>query len=68
MESRMRFVALQDPTDRWTVFDTANEEPAEFGGRVLIGLTSHEALRLAAAANDEAGCLEINALGSGQGR
>ncbi|TIQ40023.1 MAG: hypothetical protein E5X49_25140 [Mesorhizobium sp.] len=62
----MRFVALQDPTDRWTVFDTANEEPAEFGGRVLIGLTSHEALRLAA--NDEAGCLEINALGSDQGR
>lgn len=27
MESRMRFVALQDPTDRWTVFDTAIEEP-----------------------------------------
>ncbi|AZO70498.1 MAG: hypothetical protein E5V92_26740 [Mesorhizobium sp.] len=63
----MRFVALQDPTDRWTVFDTAIEEPAEFGGRVLIGLTSHEALRLAAAANDEAGW-EIDALGSLQGR
>ncbi|RWL97892.1 MAG: hypothetical protein E5X74_30655 [Mesorhizobium sp.] len=62
----MRFVALQDPTDRWTVFDTASEEPAEFGGRVLIGLTSHEALRLAAVANDEAGYREINVLGSRQ--
>ncbi|MDX8491696.1 hypothetical protein RFN29_08900 [Mesorhizobium sp. VK22B] len=64
----MRFVALQDPTDSWTVFDTANEEPAEFGGRVLIGLTSHDALRLAASANDEAGCRKINVLASRQGQ
>lgn len=68
MESRMRFVALRDPTDSWTVFDTANEGPAEFGGRVLIGLTSHDALRLAAAANDEAGCRKINVLASRQGQ
>ncbi|MBN9550202.1 MAG: hypothetical protein J0H31_15300 [Alphaproteobacteria bacterium] len=51
----MRFVAVQDPTGSWAVFDTVNEEPAEFAGRVLIGLTSHEAQWLAAAANNEAG-------------
>lgn len=50
----MRFVAVQDPTGSWAVFDTVNEEPAEFAGRVLIGLTSHEAQWLTAAANDEA--------------
>ncbi|MDX8480510.1 hypothetical protein RFN28_18880 [Mesorhizobium sp. VK24D] len=60
----MRFVAVQDPTGSWTVFDTANEEPAELAGRVLIGLTPHEALWLTAAANDEeAGCRETHALG-----
>jgi hypothetical protein len=50
----MRFVAVQDPTGSWAVFDTANEAPAEFAGRVLIGLTSHEAQWLKAAANNEA--------------
>jgi len=54
----MRFVAVQEPTGSWAVFDTANEEPAEFAGRVLIGLTLHEAWWLTAAANDEAGCRE----------
>lgn len=51
----MRFVAVQDPTGSWAVFDTVNEEPAEFAGRVLIGLTSHEAQWLTAAANEGAG-------------
>ena len=51
----MRFVAVQEPTDSWAVFDTANDEPAEYAGRVLIGLTSCEALRFIEAANDQAG-------------
>jgi hypothetical protein len=50
----MRFVAIEDPAGSWAVFDTANEEPAEVAGRVLIGLTPHEAQWLAAAANNEA--------------
>ena len=51
----MRFVAVQDPTGSGAVFDTVNEEPAEFAGRVLIGLTSHEAQWLTVAANEGAG-------------
>jgi len=51
----MRFVAVQEPTDSWAVFDTANDEPAEYAGRVLTGLTSCEALRFMEAANDQAG-------------
>ncbi|CDX24467.1 hypothetical protein MPLB_490003 [Mesorhizobium sp. ORS 3324] len=64
----MRFVAIQDPTGSWAVFDTANEEPAEFGGRVLIGLTPHEARWLTAAANDEAGWQKTGALGTHPGQ
>ncbi|MDG4884202.1 hypothetical protein [Mesorhizobium sp. WSM4884] len=59
----MRFVAVLDPTGSWAVFDTANEEPAELAGRVLIGLTPLEAWWLTAAANDEAGYREIHAQG-----
>ncbi|WP_131802832.1 hypothetical protein [Mesorhizobium sp. ORS 3428] len=59
----MRFVAVQEPTGSWTVFDTASEEPAELAGRVLIGLTLHEAHRLTAVVNDEAGCGETKGCG-----
>jgi len=64
----MRFVALQDPTGSWAVFDTANEEPAEFSGRVLIGLTSHEAEWLTAVANEEARRRETDSPGWRPGR
>ncbi|WP_179293626.1 hypothetical protein [Mesorhizobium sp. WSM3882] len=45
----------------------ANDKPAEHAGRALIGLTSHQARRFAAAANDEAGYRETNALASHPG-
>ncbi|RRH95949.1 hypothetical protein EH240_23350 [Mesorhizobium tamadayense] len=64
----MRFVAVQEPPHQsWAVFDTTNDQPAEHAGRVLIGLTSHEAQRFTAAANDEAGCRKTNALQSRPG-
>ena len=58
----MRLVAVQEPPHHsWAVFDTANDRPAEHAGRVLVGLTSHEARLFVAAANDEAGLREIDA-------
>lgn len=64
----MRFVAVQEPPHHsWAVLDMANDKPAEHAGRALIGLTSHEARRFAAAANDEAGHRETNALASHPG-
>ena len=57
----MRFVAVLDPTDRWAVVDTAGDVPAEYGGRVLIGLTSREARWFTAAANDDAGYRQVGA-------
>lgn len=51
----MRYIALQEPADGWTVFDTGNEKPAEYAGRVLMGLTLREASWFAAAANTRAG-------------
>ncbi len=49
----MRFVAMQEPPhDSWAVFDTGNGVPAEYAGRLLIGLTSREAHCFAAVAND----------------
>jgi hypothetical protein len=50
----MRFVAVQEPPHSWAVFDAASDEPAEYAGRLLIGLTSCEAEWFAAAANDHA--------------
>ncbi|PBC00664.1 hypothetical protein CK220_30180 [Mesorhizobium sp. WSM3860] len=59
----MRFVAVQEPPHHsWAVIDMGSDKPAEHAGRVLIGLTSHEARRFTAAANDEAGYRETNAL------
>ena len=62
----MRFVAVQEPPHHhsWAVFDTTNDEPAEYAGRLLIGLTSHEALWFTAIANDEAGLQETDPSGS----
>ena len=50
----MRYVAVQEPPHHsWAVVDTTNDAPAEYGGRVLIGLTSREASWFAAVANDD---------------
>ncbi len=52
----MRFIAVQEPPHySWAVVDTINDAPAEYGGRVLIGLTLREARRFAAVANDHSG-------------
>jgi hypothetical protein len=40
----MRFVALQDPTDNWMVYDMLFGIPAEVAGKVLYGLTQEDAL------------------------
>ncbi|TPN76040.1 hypothetical protein FJ987_14540 [Mesorhizobium sp. CU2] len=51
----MRYVAVQEPPHHsWAVVDTINDAPAEYGGRVLIGLTLREASWFAAVANDDA--------------
>lgn len=50
----MRFVAVQEPPDTWAVFDTTIDEPTDYAGRVLIGLTLNEARWFVAAANAEA--------------
>lgn len=51
----MRFVAVQEPPgSSWAVFDAGNDAPAEYAGRVLIGLTSREACWFVAAGNDQA--------------
>lgn len=39
----MRFIAIQEPTDYWMVYDLVSELPAEIAGRVLIGLARDEA-------------------------
>ena len=48
----MRFVAVQEPTDSWAVFDKFSSRPAEYAGRVFIGLTLREARWLTALANN----------------
>ncbi|MDX8534679.1 hypothetical protein RFM41_27060 [Mesorhizobium sp. VK25A] len=49
----MRFVAVQEPPgSSWAVFDAGNGAPAEYAGRVLIGLTWREARWFVAAGND----------------
>lgn len=49
----MRFLPIQEPCDTWAVFDTAIDEPAEFAGECLIGLTKAAAILLAARANED---------------
>jgi hypothetical protein len=48
-----RFIAVQEPTCTWAVFDTFDNVPAEFGGVVMIGLEEPEATELASLANTE---------------
>jgi hypothetical protein len=43
----MRFIALQDPTDNWMVYDLSFEIPAEIDSTVLFGLSHEEAALLA---------------------
>ena len=47
----MRFIALQDPTDNWMVYDLLSETPAGFSGGVLYGLSREEAEHLTNRAN-----------------
>jgi hypothetical protein len=42
-----RFDVVVDIVDRWTVWDSAAECPANFGGEVLMGLSQSSAIRLA---------------------
>jgi hypothetical protein len=37
----------------WAVFDTSTDEPAEFAGQCLIGLTKPAAIWLAARGNED---------------
>jgi hypothetical protein len=46
-----RYVAVQEPTCTWAVFDIFEDVPAEFEGRVLVGLGKAEAVLFASAAN-----------------
>ena len=52
----MRFIAVQEPPgSSWAVFDAGNGVPAEYAGRVLIGLTWREARWFASMGNDHSG-------------
>lgn len=46
---------MLDPADNWAVVDTTNDVPAEYAGRVLIGLTVQEVRWFTVAANEEIG-------------
>lgn len=48
-----RYVAIQEPTCTWAVFDAFEDVPAEIGGVVLVGLERAEAEELACSANAE---------------
>ncbi|CAN7472713.1 hypothetical protein LJR234_003352 [Mesorhizobium amorphae] len=60
----MRFVAVQEPDDTWAVFDSTVDEPTDYSGRVLLGLTSSEARWFADVANDEVAWRESNRSGA----
>jgi hypothetical protein len=53
----VRFIALQDPTDNWMVYDLVFEVPAEFAGKVLFGLSREEAEHLSNRANAKFGSM-----------
>jgi hypothetical protein len=44
---QLRFEAIVDIVDRWTVWDWAADCPASFGGEILIGLSLSSATQLA---------------------
>jgi hypothetical protein len=50
----MRFVAVQEPTGTWAVFDEILGIPAAIADRPLIGLEQDEAELLSAKANRDA--------------
>lgn len=52
-ETNMKFLPVLEPCDTWAVFDTTTDEPAEFAGECLIGLTKAAAIWLAARASDD---------------
>ncbi|TIU09993.1 MAG: hypothetical protein E5W39_01650 [Mesorhizobium sp.] len=58
----MRFLAVQEPTNTWAVFDTTVDVPADFAGACLIGLTRERAEWLAARANQD-GSVRSNWIG-----
>lgn len=49
----MRFLFIQEPCETWAVFDAATDEPAEFAGECLTGLTKSAAIWLATRANED---------------
>lgn len=58
----MRFIALQDPTDNWMVYDQLSETPADFSGGVLFGLSREEAEHLTTRANTKFASYRISAI------
>lgn len=46
-----RFIAIRTPDESWSVFDCRHDQPAEDGGRNLIGLSREQAVRAAASLN-----------------
>lgn len=46
-----RFIAIKTPDESWSVFDCRHDQPAEDGGRNLIGLGREQAVRAAAFLN-----------------
>ena len=48
-----RYVAIQEPTCTWAVFDAFGDVPAEIGDFVMVGLEQAQAEELASLANAE---------------
>ncbi len=46
-----RYIAIKTPDESWSVFDCRHDQPAEDGGRNLIGLHREQAVRAAAFLN-----------------
>ena len=48
----MRFYVVKATNQTWSVFDQLFRQPTQMDGRMLVGLTRHEAKREAAKANE----------------
>jgi hypothetical protein len=48
----MRFYVIKATNQTWSVFDALFRQPAQMDGRMLVGLTRHEAKREASKANE----------------
>jgi len=46
-----RYIAVQEPTCTWAVFDTFDDVPVEIGNSVMIGLGKRDAMAIASSAN-----------------